>query len=156
MGREQRTVAENRRARFDYAIVETMEAGLCLTGSEVKSLRLGRVNLRDAHALVREGEVFLLNAHIAPYEQANRMNHDPTRSRKLLLHRREIDHLEGRVRQQGLTLVPLRVYFTPRGLAKVEIALARGKRRYDKRQSMAERDAQRQIARALRQRQRGG
>lgn len=149
-------VADNRKARFDYAIEETFEAGVSLTGTEVKSLRLGRANLRDAHAFIRNGEVFLLNAHIAPYEQGNRMNHDPTRSRKLLLHRKEIDHLEGRVRQQGMTLVPLRMYFTERGRAKVEIALARGKKQYDKRRTIADRDAKRQIDRAIRQRQRTG
>ena len=149
-------VAENRKARFDYAIEETVEAGISLTGTEVKSLRRGHANLRDAHAFIRGGEVFLLNAHIAPYEQGNRMNHDPTRSRKLLLHRREIDHLEGRVRQQGMTLVPLRLYFNERGRAKVELALGRGKKKYDKRQTIADRDAKRQIARAMRERQRTG
>jgi len=149
-------VTDNRKARFDYAIEETLEAGLSLTGTEVKSLRQGHANLRDAHAYIRNGEVFLLNAHIAPYEQGNRMNHDPTRSRKLLLHRREIDHLEGRVRQQGMTLVPLRIYFNDRGRAKVEIALGRGKKKYDKRQTIAERDAKRQIARAMRERQKTG
>ena len=149
-------VADNRKARFDYAIEETFEAGVSLTGTEVKSLRLGRANLRDAHAFIRDGEVYLLNAHIAPYEQGNRMNHEPTRSRKLLLHRKEIDHLEGRVRQQGMTLVPLRIYFTERGRAKVEIALARGKKQYDKRRTIADRDAKRQMERAIRQRQRTG
>ncbi len=149
-------VTDNRKARFDYAIEETLEAGISLTGTEVKSLRQGHANLRDAHAFIRDGEVYLLNAHIAPYEQGNRMNHDPTRSRKLLLHRREIDHLEGRVRQQGMTLVPLRIYFNDRGRAKVEIALGRGKKKYDKRQTIAERDAKRQIARAMRERQRTG
>jgi SsrA-binding protein len=149
-------VTDNRKARFDYAIEETLEAGISLTGTEVKSLRRGHANLRDAHAFIRNGEVYLLNAHIAPYEQGNRMNHDPTRSRKLLLHRREIDHLEGRVRQQGMTLVPLRIYFNDRGRAKVEIALGRGKKKYDKRQTIAERDAKRQIARAMRERQRTG
>lgn len=147
-------VADNRRARFDYAIEETFEAGLSLTGTEVKSLRLGRANLRDAHALIRNGEVYLLNAHIAIYEHGNRMNHEPTRTRKLLMHRREIDHLEGLVRQQGMTLVPLRLYFNARGRAKIEIALGRGKKKYDKRHTMAERDAKRQIARAMRERQR--
>lgn len=155
-GMAMRLVAENRRARFDYAIEETIEAGLSLTGTEVKSLRQGHANLRDAHAFIRDGEIFLLNAHIAPYEHGNRMNHEPTRSRKLLLHRREIDHLEGRVRQQGMTLVPLRIYFNERGRAKVEIGLGRGKKKYDKRQTIAERDAQRQIARAIRERQRTG
>lgn len=149
-------VADNRKARFDYAIEETFEAGMSLTGTEVKSLRRGHANMRDAHALIRGGEVFLLNLNIAPYEEGNRMNHEPTRSRKLLLHRREIDHLEGRVRQQGLTLIPLRMYFNDRGRAKVEIALARGKKQYDKRRAVAERDAKRQIARAIRERQRTG
>jgi SsrA-binding protein len=149
-------VAENRKARFDYHIEETFEAGMSLTGTEVKSLRAGHANLRDAHALVRNGEVWLLGAHISPYAQGNRMNHDPVRTRRLLLHRRQIDHLEGQVRQQGMTLVPLRLYFNERGYAKIELALAKGKKIYDKRRAMAERDAKRQIARAMRQRQRTG
>lgn len=149
-------VADNRKARFDYHIEETFEAGLSLTGTEVKSLRAGHANLRDAHALIRNGEVWLLGAHISPYAQGNRQNHDPVRTRRLLMHRRQIDHLEGQVRQQGMTLVPLRLYFNERGFAKIEIALAKGKKIYDKRHAMAERDAKRQIARALRQRQRTG
>lgn len=149
-------VADNRKARFDYHIEETFEAGLSLTGTEVKSLRAGHANLRDAHALIRNGEVWLLGAHISPYAQGNRMNHDPVRTRRLLMHRRQIDHLEGQVRQQGMTLVPLRLYFNERGFAKIEVALAKGKKIYDKRHAMAERDAKRQIARALRQRQRTG
>jgi SsrA-binding protein len=144
-------VADNRRARYDYFIEETVEAGMELTGTEVKSLRLGRCNLRDAHALIRDGQAYLLNAHIAPYEGGNRFNHEPTRTRRLLLHRREIDHLFGRVRQRGLTLVPLRLYFNDRGRAKVELGLARGKKAYDKRQAVAERDARREIQRAMRQ-----
>lgn len=149
-------VADNRKARFDYQIDETFEAGLSLTGTEVKSLRAGHANLRDAHALIRKGEVWLLGVNIAPYAQGNRENHDPLRSRRLLLHRRQIDHLEGQVRQQGMTLVPLRLYFNERGFAKIEIALAKGKKLYDKRHTIAERDAKRQIARAMRQRQRTG
>lgn len=145
-----RLVAENRKARYDYFIDETVEAGLSLTGTEVKSMRLGRVNLRDAHALIRNGECFLLNAHIAPYEGGNRFNHEPTRTRRLLLHRREIDRLYGRVRERGFTLVPLRVYFNDKGLAKLELGLGRGKKAYDKRRTTAERDAKREIARALR------
>lgn len=149
-------VADNRKARFDYQIDETFEAGLSLTGTEVKSLRAGHANLRDAHALIRKGEVWLLGVNTAPYAQGNRENHDPLRSRRLLLHRRQIDHLEGQVRQQGMTLVPLRLYFNERGFAKIEIALAKGKKLYDKRHTIAERDAKRQIARAMRQRQRTG
>lgn len=155
-GERMKLVAENRKARFDYHIEETFEAGMSLTGTEVKSLRAGHANLRDAHALVRNGEVWLLGAHISPYAQGNRMNHDPVRTRRLLLHRRQIDHLEGQVRQQGMTLVPLRLYFNERGYAKIELALAKGKKIYDKRRAMAERDAKRQIARAMRQRQRTG
>lgn len=155
-GEGMKLVADNRKARFDYHIEETFEAGLSLTGTEVKSLRAGHANLRDAHALIRNGEVWLLGAHISPYAQGNRMNHDPIRTRRLLMHRRQIDHLEGQVRQQGMTLVPLRLYFNERGFAKIEVALAKGKKIYDKRHAMAERDAKRQIARALRQRQRTG
>jgi len=149
-----KVVAENRKARFDYHILETLEAGLSLRGTEVKSLRAGHANLRDAHALVRDGQVWLLGVNISPYSHGNRMNHDPLRTRRLLLHRRQIDHLEGQVRQQGMTLVPLRLYFNERGWAKVELGLAKGKRMYDKRHAMAERDAKRQIERAIRQRQR--
>lgn len=149
--RGDRQVAENRKARHDYFVEETVEAGLVLTGTEIKSIRAGHVNLRESHAMIRNGEVFVYGMHIAPYEQGNRFNHDPLRPRKLLLHRREIDRLYGRVRQQGFTLVPLRLYIA-RGRAKVELALVRGKKQYDKRRAIAERDARRRIERALRQR----
>ncbi|MCL4424637.1 MAG: SsrA-binding protein SmpB [Firmicutes bacterium] len=145
---------ENRKARHDYHIEETMEAGLVLTGTEVKSLRLGRANLRDSYAEVKKGEVFLLNSHISPYEQGNRFNHDPLRPRKLLLHRSEIRRLIGKVREKGYTLVPLKIYFK-KGKAKVELALARGKKLYDKREDMLERDARREMERAFRERQKG-
>ncbi|MDD2433142.1 MAG: SsrA-binding protein SmpB, partial [Clostridia bacterium] len=128
-------------------------AGIVLAGTEVKSLRAGRANLKDSYAQVENGEMFLFNMHISPYEQGNRFNVDPVRPRKLLLHKREINRLLGKVKQQGLTLVPLRVYFK-KGRAKVELALAKGKKVYDKRKTMAERDAQREMARALREKDR--
>ncbi|NLO76415.1 MAG: SsrA-binding protein SmpB [Clostridia bacterium] len=142
-------VTDNRKARHDYFIEETYEAGIALTGTEVKSLRAGRANLKDSYAQVVNGEMFLFNMHISPYEQGNRFNVDPVRPRKLLLHRSEINRLFGKVTQQGLTLVPLKVYFH-KGRAKVELALARGKKIYDKRSAMAERDAKREMERALR------
>src|SRR5690606_29907619 len=126
------TVATNRKAWHDYHIEETFEAGIALTGTEVKSLRRGQANLRDRYAQIKDGEVFLYNAHISPYEFGNRFNHEPTRTRKLLLHRDEIRRLIGKLREGGTTLVPLRIYFTPRGVAKVELALARGKKKWDK------------------------
>ncbi|MGI6587264.1 MAG: SsrA-binding protein SmpB [Peptococcia bacterium] len=146
-------VTENRKARHDYFIEETYEAGIVLAGTEVKSLRAGRANLKDSYAQVENGEMFLFNMHISPYEQGNRFNVDPVRPRKLLLHKREINSLFGKVKQQGLTLVPLKVYFK-KGRAKVELALAKGKKVYDKRRAMAERDAQREMARALREKER--
>ncbi|EKP94907.1 MULTISPECIES: SsrA-binding protein SmpB [Thermaerobacter] len=146
-----RLVAENRKARHDYFVDETFEAGLVLTGTEIKSIRAGRVNLRDSHARVERGEVWLYGVHIAPYEHGNRFNHEPDRPRKLLLHRREIDYLAGRVRERGYTLVPLKLYLKG-GWAKVELALARGKKSYDKRATIAQREAQRRIAQALRAR----
>lgn len=149
----QRTLAENRKARHDYFIEETHEAGIALLGSEVKSCRLGRVSLQDAYARVENGEVLLYNVHISPYEQANRWNHDPKRVRKLLLHKHEILRLYGQVRQKGYTLVPLRFYLK-NGRVKVELALVRGKRQYDKREAIAERDVRREIERALRTRSR--
>lgn len=144
-------VAENRKARYDYHIEETFEAGIVLTGTEIKSVRAGRMSLRDSHAMVERGEVFLYNAHIAAYEQGNRYNHDPMRPRKLLLHRRQIDYLYGKVRIRGYTLIPLKVYLK-RGRAKVELALARGKKEYDRRADIAEREAKRRIDRALKDR----
>ena len=145
----ERNVAVNRRAFHDYFIDEKYECGIVLTGPEVKSLRAGRCNLRDGFARIDENEAWLENVHISPYEQANLMNHDPVRPRKLLLHRKQIATLIGKVRQKGYTLVPLRVYFV-RNHAKVELGLARGKREYDKREAIAERDAKREIARVMR------
>jgi SsrA-binding protein len=144
-------VAENRRARHDYHLLERYEAGLQLTGTEVKSLRNGRVSLAQSYADVRNGEVWLIGAHIDEYAQGNVANHDPDRDRKLLLHRREIDSLIGAVEQKGLTLVPTRLYFK-NGRAKLELALARGKEQRDKRRDLAKRDAQREMERALRRR----
>ena len=145
----ERDVAVNRRAYHDYFIDEKYECGLVLTGSEVKSMRAGRCNLRDGFVRVDGNEAWLENVHISPYAQANLMNHDPLRSRKLLLHRKQIASLIGKVRQKGYTLIPLRVYFA-RNHAKVEVGLGRGKRQYDKRQAIAERDAKREIERAVR------
>jgi SsrA-binding protein len=144
------TVARNKRARHDYHILETWEAGLVLSGTEVKSLRQGKGSLVDAYATVRDGEVFLLNMHIAPYEQGNQFNHDPTRTRKLLLHRKEIRRLIGGVERQGLTLVPLELFFNPRGKAKVTLALAKGKKQHDKRADARRREDEREMARAAR------
>ena len=144
------TVARNKRARHDYHILETWEAGVVLSGTEVKSLRQGKASLVDAYATVRDGEVFLLNMHIAPYEQGNQFNHDPTRTRKLLLHKKEIRRLIGGVERQGLTLVPLELFFSPRGKAKVTIALAKGKKQHDKRADERRREDEREMARAAR------
>jgi SsrA-binding protein len=145
------TVTVNRRARHDYAIEETLEAGIVLTGTEIKSVRAGKVNLSDAYARVERGEAWLIGAHIAPYEQGNRFNHDPTRTRKLLLHRDQIGELGGRLAAKGLTIVPLRLYIR-KGLAKLELGIGRGKRAYDKRRAIRERDARRQLEIETRQR----
>lgn len=142
----EQTVALNRRARHDYAIDETIEAGLVLTGTEIKSIRAGRVNLAEAYARIERGEGWLIGAHIAPYEQGNRNNHEPTRTRKLLLHRDQIAELIGRTQAKGFTLVPLRLYIR-NGLAKLEIGVARGKKLHDKRRAIAERDARRELER---------
>jgi SsrA-binding protein len=147
-------VASNRKARHDYAILDTIEAGMQLTGTEVKSLRAGRASLVDAFGQVSGGEVFLHNMHIPEYVQGTWTNHEPRRTRKLLMKRHEIDRLMGKVREEGLTLVPLSVYFSD-GWAKAEIGLARGKRAYDKRQDMAKRDADREIQRATGRRNKG-
>ena len=151
---ERQIVATNRRARFEYEILDTWEAGLVLVGPEVKALRAGKANLSDAYAMVRRGEEYLVNAHISPYDKAGRDNPDPRRERKLLLHRREIGKLQGQVAEKGLTLVPLSLYFKD-GRAKVEIALARGKRRYDKRESIKRREQEIEMKRATRSRRRG-
>ena len=148
----EKVISPNRQARFEYSILDSAEAGLALTGTEIKSIRAGRVNLRDAYARIEAGEVWLINMHISPYEQAgNYFQHDPLRPKKLLLHRREIARLKAELGQKGLTLVPLRLYLK-RGRAKVELGLAKGKKLYDKRDAMAERDAKRDVARALRSR----
>lgn len=143
------SIAKNRRARHDYSIIDTFEAGLVLTGSEVKSLREGKANLADAYGIVRDGEIFLINLHISLYERASYNNHEPTRTRKLLLHKREITKLIGAIERQGLTLVPLELYFKA-GIAKVVLALGKGKKLHDKREDEKERDANRQIARVVR------
>jgi len=148
-GSEIQPIAENRKARHDYFVEETYEAGIVLVGSEVKSCRAGRVNLRDSYAEIKNGEIFLLNCHISPFEQANRFNHEPLRPRKLLMHKVEIQRLFGKVREKGFTLVPLRLYFK-KGRVKVELALAKGKRSFDKREDIAARDVKREMARALR------
>jgi SsrA-binding protein len=144
----EKTIAENRRARHDYQLLERIEAGLVLTGTEVKSLREGRATMGQAWAEIREGEAWLQGLEIATYAQGNRANHEPTRPRKLLLHRRQIDSLYGTVREKGLTVVPTRLYFKD-GRVKVELAVARGKEQRDKRRDLAERDAKRQMERAL-------
>ena len=144
-------IVENRRARHDYQLLERVEAGLVLTGTEVKSLRDGRASLQQAYADFREGEAWLIGAHISVYDQGNIANHDPDRDRKLLLRKKELDSLAGRVVQRGLTLVPTRLYFR-NGRAKVELALARGKEQRDKRRDIAKREADRQMERALKSR----
>ncbi len=149
----EKLIVDNRRARHDYELLERFEAGLVLTGTEVKSLRAGRVSLGQAFADVRDGEVWLIGAEIATYEQGNIANHEPMRDRKLLLHRGQIASLYGKVREKGLTLVPTRMYWKD-GRAKVEIALGRGKQTIDKRRDIAKRDAERQMQRALKARRR--
>jgi SsrA-binding protein len=146
-----KTVAVNRRARHEYAVEETLEAGIALTGTEIKSIRAGRVNLAEAYARIEKGEAWLIGAHIAPYEQGNRNNHEPTRTRKLLLHRDQIAELIGRTQAKGFTLVPLKLYIR-NGMAKLEIGIARGKKAYDKRRTIAERDARRELERATKER----
>lgn len=147
MAEGRKVVATNRRARHNYEILDTFEAGLVLRGSEVKSLRAGQVQLKDAYASLRGGEFWLENAHIAPYSYAAGGGHDPERARKLLLHRREIDRLAGKINEQGLTLVPLQVYFV-NGIAKIEIALAKGRHTYDKRKKLVEKQQKREMDRA--------
>ena len=146
-----KTVAVNRRARHEYAIDETLEAGIALTGTEIKSIRAGRVNLAEAYARIEKGEAWLIGAHIATYEQGNRNNHEPTRTRKLLLHRDQISELIGRTQAKGFTLVPLKLYIR-NGMAKLEIGVGRGKKAYDKRRTIAERDARRELERATKER----
>ena len=150
----ERDVAFNRRARYEYHIEETVEGGLVLTGTEVKALRAGRASLAEAFARVERGEVWLHGMHIPPYEAGSVFNHDPLRSRKVLLHRSEINRLLGKAQQKGYTLIPLRLYFR-RGVAKIELAIARGKKAYDKREAIAKREAQRQIEKAVKRGPRG-
>lgn len=149
-----KVVATNRKARHDYLIEDTFEAGMVLTGSEIKSIRGGQVSLGDSYATVREGELWLINAHISPYNQASYENHEPRRDRKLLMHRREINRLTGKLQEKGLTLVPLRLYLKD-SRAKIELGLGRGKKLYDKRQSMREREDSRRIARETGRRLKG-
>lgn len=151
MGEQTHTISVNRQAYHDYFVDETIEAGLELTGTEVKSIRAGHVNLRGAYARVKQGEVWIEGMHIAVYEQGTYMNHDPMRPRKLLLHRREIDRLVGKTQTKGLTLIPLRLYFS-HNRVKVEIGLCRGKKLYDKREAIQKRESEREMARALKQR----
>jgi SsrA-binding protein len=146
-----KTVAVNRRARHEYAVEETLEAGIALTGTEIKSIRAGRVNLAEAYARIERGEAWLIGAHIAPYEQGNRNNHEPTRTRKLLLHRDQISELVGRTQAKGFTLVPLKLYIR-NGMAKLEIGIAKGKKAHDKRRTIAERDARRELERSTKER----
>ena len=148
---ERKVVADNRKARFAYAIESTVEAGLALMGSEVKSLRSGKANIGEAYAYAKDGELFLVNAYIPEYGMANRFNHEPRRARKLLVHKGEGRKLAAAVQREGMTLIPLRLYFTPRGIAKCELGIARGKKLHDKRQSEKQRDWQRDKARLMRQ-----
>ncbi len=143
-----KVVATNRKARHEYEIIETMEAGIVLTGTEIKSVREGKVSLKEGFAIIKDGEVWLMDVHIAPYTHGHRDNHDPRRPRKLLLHRREIDRLQGKLQEKGWTLVPLKMYLK-NNRAKVELALVRGKKKYDKRKAIAKRDAEREMQRAL-------
>jgi SsrA-binding protein len=142
-------IGSNRKAFHDYHVEAKIEAGIALLGTEVKALREGRLNLRDSYAAIHQGEVTLHNCHIGTYSHGNQMNHEPLRPRKLLLHKKEIERLVGKVQQKGLTLVPLRMYFNARGRVKVELALARGKKSYDRRETIKQREAKREIDRAL-------
>jgi SsrA-binding protein len=144
----EKIVTTNRKAYHDYHIQETYEAGISLLGTEVKSLREGRANLKDSYVIIKDNEAFLLNCHISPYSHGNIQNHDPLRTRKLLLHRKEIDKLWGKTSQQGFTVIPLKIYFK-NGKAKVEIGLAKGKRQYEKRTTIKEKEARREIERHL-------
>ncbi|WP_316032057.1 SsrA-binding protein SmpB [Listeria monocytogenes] len=145
-------VAQNKKARHDYAIEETFEAGIVLQGTEIKSVRNARVNLKDSYARIDKGEIFLHNMHISPYEQGNRYNHDPLRTRKLLLHKKQISRLIGETKESGYSIVPLKMYIKD-GYAKVLIGVARGKKKYDKRQDLKQKEAQRDIERAFKERQ---
>jgi SsrA-binding protein len=145
-------VASNKKAYFNYEIIESMEAGIALLGSEVKSVREGRVSLKDCYAEIKNGEVFLLHMNISPYEQANIFNHEPLREKKLLLHRQEIKRLIGKIREKGYTLIPTKVILNDRGKVKVEISLAKGKRTYEKKRAIKERDLEREVRAELKKR----
>ncbi|ODA68605.1 SsrA-binding protein [Methyloligella halotolerans] len=147
-----KTVAENRKARFNYEIGETLEAGISLAGSEVKSLRNGKANIAESYASAEGGEMWLINSHIAEYAQAGRENHDPTRRRKLLLNKKEMDKLAGAIQREGITVIPLTLYFNSRGIAKVKLGVGKGKKLHDKRETEKKRDWNRQKARILRER----
>jgi len=147
-------VASNKKAYFNYEIIESLEAGVALLGSEVKSIREGRVSLKDSFAEIKNGEVFLLHMNISPYEQANIFNHDPLREKKLLLHRQQIKRLIGKIREKGYTLIPTKVFFNEKGKVKVEISLAKGKRTYEKKRAIKERDIEREIRSELKKRRR--
>jgi SsrA-binding protein len=147
-------VASNKKAYFNYEIVESLEAGIALLGSEVKSVRAGRVSLKDSFAEIKNGEVFLVHMHISPYEQANIFNHDPLRDKKLLLHRQQIKRLIGKIREKSYTLVPTKVMLNDKGMVKVEISLAKGKRTYEKKRAIKERDLEREVRAELKRRQR--
>ena len=149
-----KTLASNRKAYHDYIIEETFEAGIALTGTEIKAVRAGRANLKDGYAAIRDGEVWLLNVHISPWEGGNRENHDPLRARRLLLHRREINRMAQRIAEKGWTLVPLRIYLK-NNRAKIELGLARGKKQYDKRDAIAQRDSDRELRREVKEWDRG-
>lgn len=150
--REKKIVANNKKARHDYFIDDVYETGIVLTGTEIKSVRAGKVSIKESYAKIQDGEIVLIGMNISPYEQGNRFNAEPLRTRKLLLHKREIRKLLGLTTQKGLTLVPLRMYINENGLAKVEIAVARGKKNYDKREDIAKRDADRKMEQALKRR----
>jgi len=149
-----KNICTNRKARHDYHIIEKMEAGIALRGTEVKALREGHGDLRDSYASIEDGELFLFNSHISHYSRGNRFNHEPTRTRKLLMHAREIKRILGKLQEKGLTLIPLRLYFSDAGKVKVELGLARGKRMYDKRQAIAKRDAERELRREQKDKER--
>ena len=148
----EKTIATNRKASFNYHLSDRMEAGMVLTGSEVKSCREGGANISDAYAMFKAGELWLINAHISPYANAGYMNHEPKRERKLLLHKREIERLIGKIKERGLTLVPTKIYFSGKGKLKIELALGKGKKAYDKREDIKKRDTATELRRAMRRR----
>lgn len=154
MSNNKKIICENRKARHEYYIEETYEAGIALRGTEVKSLRQGKGNLKDSYARIENGEIYIYNCHISPYTHGNILNHDPLRRRKLLLHKRDIKKLYGKIEEKGLTLIPLRMYFSMRGIAKLELAVAKGKKTYDKRETLKRKTAEREMERALKDRNR--